>query len=223
MNRSGFFVSIISLLLAVTVFLPASGQSNLYLVFLHSNPDRESLSEEKVAALQQGHLDNIGRLYDNGDLLLAGPFDGGGGIFVLKAEDLESAKGLLASDPAISANRFIIKTLPMYIEKGMICKQDEPYEMISFKLVQYHPEGEPVDQTIDSKPVYSERDNVLFAFNILLNGEKGFIEVLDESLDTDKYLASHPLVKSGQYSYTIKKWWSTNKTFCKDEDQKLNY
>jgi uncharacterized protein YciI len=195
-------------------------QDQLFIVFLNTNPEREQLAEDKVAALQKGHLENIQRLYDKGDLLLAGPFNGGGGIFVLKAADLETARDLLASDPAISANRFRIETLPMQIDKGMICSQEEPYDMILFNFIHFSLADHEGERNWDSKLAYDDKEDVVFAFSY---DDGHFVEVLEGDSDAESYANQHPLVQNKSCNYEIRPWWSTNKTFCSDKSKKLNY
>ena len=198
----------------------AQAQDQLFIVFLNTNPDREQLDEDKVSALQKGHLENIQRLYDKGELLLAGPFNGGGGVFVLKAGDLESARELLSSDPAISANRFRIETMPMQIDKGMICTQEEPYDMILFNFIHFTPVNLQGESHWSAKEAYDDREDVVFAFSY---DDAHFVEVLNGESDAESYADQHPLIQDKSYSYEIRPWLSTNKTFCNDKSKKLNY
>jgi uncharacterized protein YciI len=59
-------------------------------------------------SLFSGHLKNIGRLADEGKLVIAGPFGDNDksyrGIFILNVKTIEEAKKLLDTDPAIHAN-----------------------------------------------------------------------------------------------------------------------
>ena len=121
---------LLTLLFTASVFI-TEAQKPLYLVFLNTDPDREILPEEEVAELRKGHLANIGRLYEEGQLILAGPFEGGGGVFVLTASSGKEAKAHLSTDPAIRAQRFKIELSPMKILSGMICEQDGPCEKIT--------------------------------------------------------------------------------------------
>ncbi len=50
-----------------------------------------------------GHLKSMRRRFDEGTLLLGGPFDEGGGVAVLEAPDQAAALELLEADPAIEA------------------------------------------------------------------------------------------------------------------------
>lgn len=51
----------------------------------------------------EGHLEAMRRRFDEGVLLLGGPFDDGGGIAVVEAPDEDAAAQLLDADPAVSA------------------------------------------------------------------------------------------------------------------------
>jgi uncharacterized protein YciI len=50
----------------------------------------------------EGHLESMRRRFDEGTLLLGGPFDDGGGIAVVEAPDAAAAADLLDADPAVS-------------------------------------------------------------------------------------------------------------------------
>lgn len=50
-----------------------------------------------------GHLESMRRRFDEGVLLLGGPFDDGGGIAVIEAPGEEEAATLLDLDPAVQA------------------------------------------------------------------------------------------------------------------------
>ena len=50
-----------------------------------------------------GHLESMRRRFNEGALLLGGPFDDGGGIAVLEAPDETAARNLMDVDPAVAA------------------------------------------------------------------------------------------------------------------------
>ncbi len=67
---------------------------------------KTSISEKNIVdSLFRGHLDNISRLAESGELIVAGPLMKNNqnyrGIFVLTEESLVEAEKLLATDPAI--------------------------------------------------------------------------------------------------------------------------
>jgi uncharacterized protein YciI len=93
---------------------------------------------EKRNALFRGHLDNIGRLVKGGKMVIAGPLGKNDltyrGIFVLNTADLEEAKALLETDPAISAGIFDYEVMtwygsaaiPAYIETHKTIEKKQP-------------------------------------------------------------------------------------------------
>ncbi|MDF1673172.1 MAG: YciI family protein, partial [Vicingaceae bacterium] len=67
--------------------------------------------------LQKAHMDNIGRLADEGKLVLAGPFGGDGdlrGIYIFNVETVEEAEALTNTDPAILAGSLEMELIPWY-------------------------------------------------------------------------------------------------------------
>ena len=82
------------------------GMKNYILVLLKTGGNT-SVTKVAEDSIFHGHLNNIGRLARNGDLVLAGPFGTNDnnylGLFVLNVSTFEEAKKLLNTDPAIQA------------------------------------------------------------------------------------------------------------------------
>jgi len=77
---------------------------------------------EEAAKIQEGHMANIGRLAEEGKLILAGPFGGDGdlrGLFLFDATTVEEARALADTDPAVKAGRLRIDLIPWYGPKGI--------------------------------------------------------------------------------------------------------
>jgi uncharacterized protein YciI len=92
------------------------GMKQYVMAFLKAGPNREGTAEE-IAELQRAHLDNIGRLAEEGVLVLAGPFMGEGelrGIYVFDVRTIEEAQALTASDPAIQSGSLVMELMPWY-------------------------------------------------------------------------------------------------------------
>lgn len=105
-----------------TVFLfcfsvdPVKAQSNMedefqmkqyFMVFLKAGTNR-SQDSITVSKIQEGHLNNIRRLFNEKKMLVAGPFLDDGiyrGIFIFDVATQEEVQQLLATDPAIMAGR----------------------------------------------------------------------------------------------------------------------
>lgn len=100
----------------------AYGMRPYVMAFLKKGPNRPS-DPEKAALLQRSHLDNIHRLASQGKLLLAGPFSDGGelrGIYLFMVSDLDEARRLTESDPAVQAGSLILELHPWYGPAGLM-------------------------------------------------------------------------------------------------------
>jgi uncharacterized protein YciI len=86
------------------------------MAFLKAGPNR-SQDSTTAAQLQRAHLDNIKRMAEAGQLVLAGPFLDDGeirGIYVFDVKSVEEARTLTATDPAIKAGRLEMELHPWY-------------------------------------------------------------------------------------------------------------
>src|SRR5215207_7201236 len=94
------------LLLAGSVF--AADSTSYVLVLLNANPERPDIEKDSMERVQVGHLENMNRLYNEGILVVSGPFGDkqGGGLFLFKVPTLEEARAHLATDPAVQAQRY---------------------------------------------------------------------------------------------------------------------
>jgi len=204
-------------------FVQAQTNQDLYFVFLNTNPERPMISDGEKEKLQAAHMANIERLADEGSLLAAGPFDGGGGIFVLHTESLESAKELLQTDPAIRANRFNVEVYPFHIGGNDLCGAKEPYEMVTYQFVRINSNVEWFGDM--DKMRYENR---LFMSN--LNNENDYVIVygsfseyndgmlildVETTEEAENIFKEHPSVKAGQLTYEVKPLWIAKGTFCK--------
>lgn len=86
-----------------------------YVGLIKSAPDRAAISDEEVQRIQRAHLDNIGRLADEGLMALAGPFwteDNTHkirGLFWFRVANQNTADSLSATDPAVIAGRLMVE------------------------------------------------------------------------------------------------------------------
>src|SRR5882757_2280556 len=70
-----------------------------------NNRTQDSVTAAKI---QQGHIANIIRLYNEGKLKVAGPFGDEGkwkGIFIFDCKDQAEVEKLLVTDPAVKSGR----------------------------------------------------------------------------------------------------------------------
>ncbi len=92
------------------------GMKSYVMAFLKKGPNRtqDSLT---AANLQKAHLDNIGRMAEAGQLVVAGPFMDDGdvrGIYIFNVPTVEEARRLTETDPAIQAGRLAMELHPWY-------------------------------------------------------------------------------------------------------------
>ena len=107
------------------------------LVFLHKKAKPQELPKEKVDELMRGHMANMDRLAKEGKLKAAGPFDGGGGIFIFNSGSTEDVRAWVATDPGVQANRWDIEIVPYQPQLGNVCEAPEPYEMVTYSFIRF--------------------------------------------------------------------------------------
>lgn len=96
-----------------------------FMVFLTAGPNctQDSVTRAK---LQEGHLNNITRLFNEKKIVLAGPFLDNGtylGIFIFDVATENEVKELLRTDPAIEAGRLGYEIHPWYGPGNIMIKQ----------------------------------------------------------------------------------------------------
>lgn len=78
------------------------------------NPQEKEIRDSLFA----GHMENINRLVEEKKLIVAGPFGKNDlqyrGLFILNAKDIEEARSLVNTDPAVKANIFDVELIPWY-------------------------------------------------------------------------------------------------------------
>lgn len=220
-------LNLITLFILLGFHLFSQSLPSYYFVMLNSNPNKPKISEDEVAKIQTAHLANIDSLAKIGQLLAAGPFHGGGGLFVLNAESLEAAKELLNSDPAVKANRFITELYPLEMVLGSICPQKgDDYEMVDFQFIKYEPVKEKTNEADEKKILKLNKrhtnfftDNVfsipLIAAGNFGSSNGGFLVIprtTEEGLE--RLMLYDPWTKSGYFTTELKSLWIAKGSFC---------
>ena len=100
---------------------PAQTEMRLYyMVFLRRGPSWTAAATPEATKVSQGHRANIERLTKEGLMVVAGPFEGTSGdralagIFILRVDSMEAARGVVDSDPAVKAGRFVSEIVPWW-------------------------------------------------------------------------------------------------------------
>lgn len=108
------------------------GMRQYVMAFLKAGPNRDQDST-RAAELQRAHLENIRRMAEDGDLIIAGPFLDDGevrGIYIFAVETVEEARALTETDPAIQAGRLVMELHPWYGSAALM-KVNEIHGQIS--------------------------------------------------------------------------------------------
>jgi uncharacterized protein YciI len=90
---------------------------------LNRPPSAPQYPKEKLEEIQKGHMANINKMADSGDLAIAGPMGEDGvlrGIFVFRTDEPERLKTLCAEDPAVKAGRLAVELYRWAIPEGAI-------------------------------------------------------------------------------------------------------
>ena len=197
----------------------ACGQDYV-VVFLNNNPEKEELPEEEVQALQSKHLENIGKLAKEGKLLVAGPFEGGGGIFILNTTDTDEAKVWLLSDPAIRANRWKIEIFGFDSRVGIPCLASTDASMVEKQFIRYNPHITKFN--VQQAPqLFLEHDNYLKKLTVesevliegIFDNNDGGMLIFDSPVDPD-IINADPAVVEGIIIPEIKTIWIADGSFC---------
>ena len=114
----------------------AYGQHYMF-VFLNKKKNPEPIPKEQSDKIMEGHMANIKRLAAEKKLKAAGPFEGGGGLFIFQADSKQQVEEWLSTDPGVQAKRWDIEILPYTPRTGSVCSVGEPYQMTMYTFVRY--------------------------------------------------------------------------------------
>lgn len=92
------------------------GMKRYVMAFLKTGPNRPD-NKHSRDSLQALHMQNIGRMADEGKLIVAGPFLDNGelrGIYIFNVTTIEEAQQLTATDPAIQYGSLVMELHPWY-------------------------------------------------------------------------------------------------------------
>lgn len=205
----------------LNIYAPLFSQSKTYsFIFLNNKADADSLPKEEIDKIMEGHMANIKRLAGDGKLISAGPFEGGGGMFILNTTSVDTAKQWLSTDPGIARNRWNIEILPYKPRIGSPCTVSEPYEMVMYQFVRYKKPETPSPARSYAKKFY-RHDKLLKQFaksgNVVTEGIFGIydggIMVLKSEIEKET-LEADPAVQEGLLELEIKQLWIAKGSFC---------
>lgn len=209
-----------TILLSISIYSGAQNQSYTF-IFLNKKLDKVELPKEEVDKIMKGHMDNIGRLAKEGKLLAAGPFDGGGGLFILNTTSVDTAKAWLNTDPGVQANRWNVEVLPYHPRVGSPCAaKGPPYEMVNYHFIRFiaqvtkstsHNYPEIIKRHDDHLKKFNETGNVI-AEGTFGDNEGGFL-ILKGDLQKE-LIENDPGVQEALLQFDIKKLYIAKGSFC---------
>jgi uncharacterized protein YciI len=201
----------------------ASWAQNSYsIVFLNKKADAEKLPKEQQEKIMTGHMNNMKSLANEGKLLAAGPFDGGGGIFVMSSSNTNEVKNWISTDPGVQANRWNVEILPYMPRHGSICIVAEPYEMVNYSFFRFDavvskPTAATFPEIIKKHNDYLKK--VIDTGNVIAEGifgdNDGGIIVMKGDIKS-RVFESDPGVQEGLIELTAKKLYIAKGSFCEE-------
>ena len=89
-----------------------------YVLAILKTGTNTTADKETTSRLFRGHMDNMGKLVDEGKLIVAGPLGKNDkayrGIFILNAKTVEEAAAWVATDPAVQGKLLDVELYPWY-------------------------------------------------------------------------------------------------------------
>lgn len=104
--------------------LAAAGHRYVFVV-LRSGAEAAKKTPDERTQIQAGHMANIGRLADEGVLLVAGPFGRPNpdptrrGIFIFAVDSVDRARALTNTDPGVQSGVFAMDLYPLETESDL--------------------------------------------------------------------------------------------------------
>lgn len=104
------------------------GMKTFVLCILKTGPKDAEIKGDERKKIFQGHFANIGRLADQGTLVVAGPFGKNDksyrGLYIFSVPTIEEAEKLVMLDPAVAAGVFVPELTLWYGSAAMALVND---------------------------------------------------------------------------------------------------
>lgn len=225
-----------TLLAALLLQMPALAAENAsaryFVVFLRPHPARKPLPKEEAERVQAAHMANIRKMGEDGVLVAAGPFEDApttiSGIFIFKADSLDTAEKIAAQDPTVVERR---NTVDVHAWQGpagigdeyvrlhkLDPKTPENMQVHPFCMVFHGPEWGT--NRNHARPVVHEKyieqlraDGKLSAAGPIENSGDFAGLVIFKPIPADeaqKLLQADPAVKAGELRMKCHRWWSSD-------------
>lgn len=207
------FLTVRRLLLLSILYVTCSvaQAQDFYIVFLNKREDKAELPEEEVKKLMDGHMANINRLAKEGKLWAAGPFDGGGGLFIFKTSSLQDVKDWVLTDPAVRAERWRVEMFPYFPRTGSVCRVGDDYVMTNYHFIRYS--GPSASTGMHLNYLASSAGGPALIAEASLGEENGSVLVLSAEPSAG-WVNEDPAVKTGHWIPAPKKLYIARGSFC---------
>ena len=94
------------------------GMKNYVICILKTGPNDATVKGKERQDIFAGHMANIQRMSDTGQLAVAGPFGKNDktfrGLYIFNVPTVEEAEKLVVSDPAVKAGVFVFDLIPWF-------------------------------------------------------------------------------------------------------------
>lgn len=207
------------------ILLPATSilaqDKSFVIVFLNKKPDAEKIDKETQTKLFDAHMANINRLASEGKLLAAGPFEGGGGIFVFNTTSVEEAESWVSTDPAVQAKRWNIEIIPFTPRIGSVCPVTD-IKMVNYTFVRFNAIVEKYTAgnyptIIRQHEAYLQKasSNLDVISEGIFGPNEGGILIVRDSVGSDIF-ADDPGVQQGLLNVDVKRLYIAKGSFCEE-------
>ncbi|MEQ8304224.1 MAG: YciI family protein [Cyclobacteriaceae bacterium] len=212
--------TILALLLCLSITASLAQTYPYTFVFLTLHNDRPELPKEELDKIMEGHLGNIQRLAMEGKLLVAGPFDGGGGIYIFDSPSSDSVRHWISTDPGVVADRWKIEMFAYQPRVGSVCVVDPDAELVNYTFIRYITtitkfNVHQADVTFDTHDEYLRK--ITKTGNVVTEGifanRDGGILIMKGSVDKE-LIESDPSMKDTIFRIEHKKVWLGKGSFC---------
>jgi uncharacterized protein YciI len=210
----------LTIIFSLLLWLESTAQNQYTLVFLHKRIDAPQITKEESDKIMEGHMGNMGKLHKEGKMLAAGPFDGGGGIFIFRASTVAEITEWISPDPGVQAKRWNIEILPWEPLVGGICPVGEKYEMTNYTFIHFKPKvfkfnvqeaGETVASHNKFIKELAKDGNVIT--HASLGGIDGSVVIMKGDVQQDVFLKD-PSVAGALFEPEFKKLYIAKGSFC---------
>jgi uncharacterized protein YciI len=189
-------------------------------VFLHKRTDKAELPKEQVDKIMEGHMANINKMATDGHLLAAGPFEGGGGIFIFNSTSMNDVTEWMKPDPGIQADRWKVEMSLYTPRAGSVCAVKEPYEMTMYSFVRYIPNIAKFNVQ-EAPEIFGKHDDYLKEIkktgNVIAEGtfgeNEGGILVMKGKVQPEVF-ETDPAVREGLLELSFKEIYIAKGSFC---------